>query len=245
MIKAIILTADSGLRLPNLAKTTLSSLLPIKGSPAIEYIVDRLQLLDEVDEIDIVVNSRFHSQFKDWSANYASSIPIKIIDNGTFNHKDSRGAVKDLYLSIDNGQQDKDILVVGADNIFSFDLNEFIDFAKSQYPHNLIGVYDLNGKLKPKKFGVVKVDAGNNVIDFWEKPDSLNGSRLISTCLYFFPKEKLHLIKKYIEEESGSHYPGDYIKWLTQRERVKAYKFEGLWFDISDIDSYTEAVFTF
>jgi glucose-1-phosphate thymidylyltransferase len=40
--------------------------------------------------------------------------------------------------------------------------------------------------------------------------------------------------------------PGYYISWLVKSDKVYGYTFnEGSWLDIGDIDSYTEAVFTF
>jgi glucose-1-phosphate thymidylyltransferase len=245
MIQAIILAADYGVRLDSSSGFRVSSLLPIKGTPVIEYIANRLQAIEGLGAITIVANSRSFSQFQEWKDNYTSQVPITIIDNRTSNHKDSRGAIKDLFLAIETSGTASDALVIGADNLFSFSLDEFINFARSVYPSNVIGVYNLNGRLRPRRFGIVKLDNERKVIDFWEKPASLNGSRLVSTCLYFFPKEKLSLLKKYTEQEKTQLSCGHYIRWLSQTDSVKAYEFEGLWFDVGDSDSYADAVFEF
>ncbi|MCK4810138.1 MAG: nucleotidyltransferase family protein [Candidatus Omnitrophica bacterium] len=244
-MKAIILAAGYGTRLYPLTKERAKPLLPIRGKPIIEFIVNKVQLIEEVEEIFIVSNNRFFKQFQQWLDNFNSETPIKLINDGSLNHKDKLGAVKDLAFVCEKENIDDDLLVLGGDNLFSFSLDEFVDFTKKLRPNNVIGVYNLNGKLKANKFGIVKMDNTSKVIEFFEKPNQLNGSQLISTCLYFFPKEKVSLIKEYFQADNDLDKIGSYLEWLSQRDSVYGYTFQGDWFDIGDLDSYTEAVFTF
>jgi len=245
-MKVVILAADYQTRFCPLTKGTARPLLPIRGRPAIEYIVNKAQLLEDADEIFIVTNGRFFRKIRTWLDNFANSIPIKLINDGSVNHKDRLGAIKDIAYVCDKEKIAGDLLVIGADNIFSSPLDEFVDFAKLSRPHNVIGTYGLNGKLKPGRFGVVRLDENKKIIYFYEKPARLNGgSTAVSICLYFFPEEKIHLIKEYIKEVRDLTTVGNYIQWLTMRETVYGYPLEGLWLDISDTDSYAEAVFTF
>lgn len=244
-MKVVILAADYQTRFCPLTKGTARPLLPIRGRPVIEYIVNKAQLLEDADEIFIVTNGHFFRKIKNWLDNFASSLPIKLINDGSVNHKDRLGAIKDIAYVCDKENIADDLLVIGSDNIFSSPLDEFVDFAKLSRPHNVIGTYGLNGKLKPGKFGVVKMDENKKIIYFYEKPARLNGSTAVSMCLYFFPKERTHLIKEYIKEAKDFTGAGNYIQWLTARDTVYGYPFGGLWLDIGDADSYTEAVFTF
>ena len=279
-MKSIILCAGYGTRLYPLTKEAPKALLPIRGKPILEYICDKVQLLDGISEILIVVNARFFNQFKDWLDNYPVSIPIRIINDGSNNHKDRLGAVRDLAFVCNKENITDDILVIGGDNLFDFELSDFIKHSLNISPNPVIGVYNLDGKSKAKKYGVVQTDINGRVIDFYEKPSKLNGSRLVSLCLYYLPKETLPLINKYINDTLDStsctlhntHDPvklrngagarrttqyalrttryeldsiGNFIKWLAKNSNVYGYTFNGNWFDIGDIDSYTEAVCSF
>ena len=244
-MKCVILSAGFGTLACPITKDTTKSLLPVRGKPVIAHIIDKVQAAEGVDEIFVVSNQRFFTGFKQWLDNFPITVPVKIINNGTFNCKNSLGAVKSLAFAIDSCGLDDDLLVIGGANLFSFGLGEFIQSSLKMRPNPTIGVYNLNGKTKPKKFGVVILNGENRVIDFYEKPPQLNGSRLISLCLYSLPKETLHLIKEYLSIYGSNGSIGNYIKWLVKQRQVQSFNFEGDWFDVSDTDSYAEAVCLF
>jgi len=231
--------------LPFSPKGSASALLPVKGKPIIEYIVNKLRLVRGVSEIVVVSSGRFYKQFQQWADNCLLACALTVVSSEPKNAKACPGAVSDLVYVLTKQHIDDDILVVGGDNLFSFMLDDFVDFARSRYPQNVIGVYSLNGKLKPKKYGLLKLDEAGRVVDFSEKPASLNGLRLASVCIYFFPKEKLARLYEYQDQMPKAPTIGSYVEWLSRREYVSGYEFEGLWFDIADEDSYTDAVCTF
>lgn len=243
-MKAIILCAGNTARLSFSPKGTASALLPIKGKPIIEYIVNKLQDIKELNEIIVVSSSRFYKQFQMWADKYVLRQPLTVV-NIEREKTACAGAIVDLVDVLKQQGINDDILVVGGDNLFSFMLDGFIDFAYRCYPQNVIGAYYLNGNLKPKKYGLMKLNETGAVIDFCEKPLVLNGLRLASICIYFFPREKLYRLYEYKNQAPKSHTIGSYIEWLTRKEQVSGYEFEGLWFDIADEDSYAEAVCTF
>lgn len=244
-MKAIILAAGYNTSLNTLQKDLSTALLPIRGRPAIEFLLEKIQLVESIDEIFIVVNQRFFSQFQTWLDDYIHYLPIRLIDNGSRNQKDSLGAARDLALVIEKEHIDDDAIIAGADNIFSFSLSEFIQHAFHKKPSPLIAIHDGNGKIKTKQYGIVKVDESQRVVDFYEKPPRRNGSSLISVCLYFLPKEKLPSIKQYLSVNTNGCALGDYIKWLAQNDSVFTFDGKGEWFDIGDEDSYAEAIFSF
>lgn len=244
-MKAIILAAGYGTRLYPLTKDMAKPLLPIRGRPIVEYIVNKVQSIDGIDEIFIVANDKFYKQFKEWADTYASLIPVTIINDGSKNENDKLGAIRDLSLVYDRQKIDDDVIVLGGDNVFDFCLSEFVEIARNLRTSNTIGVYNLDGKYKPGKFGVVKIAEDRRIIDFLEKPQGANGSRLVSMCLYYFPKEKISLIKEYEKQGLDLDKIGSFIQWLAKKDSVHGHVFEGTWLDIGDIDAYTEAVYTF
>ena len=245
-MKTLILSAGYGRKLYPITNHKPKSLLTIRSKPIIEYIIAKIEKLKEVDEILIITNHRYLKEFQYWLQKYPTVLPIRLIDNGGVNEHDKRGAVGDIAFAIKQAKIEDDLLVIGGDNLFSFSLNKFIESVRNSHACNFVGTFNLNGKLQTHKFGIVKLNQQGRIIDFQEKPASHNGSSLVAMCLYFFPAEKLPLIDEYLNQQNNPDESGNYISWLSQRDSVYGYTFnEGNWFDISDIDAYTEAVFTF
>lgn len=87
----------------------------------------------------------------------------------------------------------------------------------------------------------MKLGKGGRVIDFQEKPKHPD-STLAAMCLYYFPKDKMGLVKKYLKyKNKNSDASGSYIDWLRQRGPVYGFKFSGRWYDIGDMKFYNEA----
>lgn len=244
-MKAIILAAGYPSRCYPIVKDRPKPLLTIRKKPIIEYIIAKLESLEQIDQIFIVTNRRFLSQFQGWLDDFPSLKPIKLISDDSLNGNDSPGAIRDIDIVIKKEQLAEDVLVVAGDNLFSFSLRGFIEFARKKKPQSSIGIYNLNGKFDSGKFGVVKLNEDEEIIDFQEKP-SRPASSLVATCLYFFPGEKLRLISDYLSHNPQDDAAGDYISWLVKSDKVYGYAFnEGNWLDVGDTDAYTEAVFTF
>ena len=65
-MKALILAAGYATRLYPITKHIPKPLLPIVGKPMLEYILDKILLIDDVDEIFIITNKKFYPHFKIW-----------------------------------------------------------------------------------------------------------------------------------------------------------------------------------
>ena len=174
-MKTLILSAGYGRSLYPITNHKPKSLLTIRGKPIIEYIIANIEHIKEIDEILIITNHRYIKQFQQWLDNYPTGLQIRLVDDGTINEQDKLGAIGDIAFAIKEAEIKDDLLVIGGDNMFSFDLNEFVEFARNSRPCSLVGTFNLNGKLKPDKFGVVKLDAQSRVVDFQEKPASHRG----------------------------------------------------------------------
>ncbi len=66
-MKALILAAGYATRLYPLTKDKAKALLPIGKKLMIDYLMDNLATIKEIDKAYIVTNSRFAGQFKEWS----------------------------------------------------------------------------------------------------------------------------------------------------------------------------------
>ena len=75
---------------------------------------------------------------------------------------------------------------------------------------------------------------------FLEKPKD-PPTTLASMGVYYFPKDTLVHIDRFLEANRNSDAPGYYVSWLSKKINVYAYVFSGAWFDIGDLNSYREA----
>ena len=233
-MKALILAAGYATRLYPLTKLYPKPLLLVKGKPIIDYIIDKLELISEVNEIYIVTNSKFISNFREWKKSIKLDKKITLVDDLTKNNQDRLGAIGDINFVIKKKKIKEDLLVVGGDNLFSGTLRGFLDFSKKNNPAVSIGLYRLKQKKDACNYGVVKLDNHKKIINFQEKPEKPD-SNIVAMCLYYMPRNYLKLVKEYIQSKNKKvDATGSYIAWLKEKRNVYGYVFSGRWFDIGD-----------
>jgi len=244
-MKVLLLAAGYATRLYPLTLNRPKPLLPVAGRPVIEFILDIIEPLKEVDEVYIVTNQKFCKNFEEWALGLSGSKKIIIVNDRTLINEDRLGATGDMKFVIENKGLQDDLLVLAGDNIFRTNLRGFIDFSSLKRPSISMGLYDVKDIGLAKKYGICSLDKDKRIIEFKEKPTNPN-STLAAKCLYFFPKEKLGTIKEYLDTDNAKDAPGYFLEWLSKREAVFGYVFEGeKWFDIGDKESYEEADRTF
>ena len=234
-----ILAAGYGTRLYPLTKRIAKPLISVNNKPMINYLVDKIKILSDrfpVDEVRIVVNNKFYKSFLSWKKKY--KIKAKILNDGSDSPEDRLGAIKDMRFAI--GKVKADWLVLGGDNLFQDDLKGFIKFAKENKSYPSIGLYDVKSKKMARRFGVVMLNKEKRISKFQEKPKKPL-STLAASCVYFFPKQSLHLFDSFISNNGNVDASGKYIAWLSKESKVFGYTLAGKWIDIGHFDSLKEA----
>lgn len=240
-MKALILAAGYATRLYPLTKEYPKPLLLVNRRPIIDYIVDKLNKISDIDEIIVVTNSKFISRFRKWAKGIDITKPITLIDDLTKKFGDRRGAIGDMNFVIDKENINDDLLVIGGDNLFDSGLNNFLRFAKHVYARPVIGVYDVRDRSAAKKYGLVKINSKKEIVNFQEKPKTPK-STLAAMCVYYFPRQTLGFIKEYLSSRHDKHdATGFYIDWLSRKLKVYAFRFNGRWYDIGDHHFYRQA----
>lgn len=226
-------------RMLPLTENQSKALLPIAGKPIIEYIVRDLEKIDEIKKIYISTNNRFEPDFKKWLENFSCKKEIKLVVEPTLSEGEKLGAVGGWGFLIENEKIDDDLLSISGDNLTEFSLQEFIDFFQKK-KSSVFGVFDVKNLKQAKKFGIVELDKDNKIIGFEEKPEKPK-STLASTGIYFFKKDDVKLITKYLEEGNSPDKPGDFIIWLYKKTSVYGFSNIKTWFDIGSFESYKMA----
>jgi glucose-1-phosphate thymidylyltransferase len=239
-MKAIILAAGYATRLWPLTLDKPKPLLPVGKKPIIEHIIDRLSKVHGLTQIHIVSNTKFVDAFKQWKKNYQCKKEVFITDDGMKALDERRGSIGDTIFTIEKRKIRTDIIVVAGDNMFNFDLNHFMKKAVLNSQSASIGLFDIKDKKLAKEYGIVALNKDNTIASFEEKP-SKPKSTLAAMCFYYFPKDKIRMLKKYKSEGNPLDLAGSFIKWLSQKESVYGYVFKGKWLDIGDKKSLKQA----
>ncbi len=239
-MKALILAAGYATRLYPITKEYPKPLLKVGERPIIDYIIDKLDAIAWIDEIFVVTNSKFYLEFRKWKEHLNPGKRVVVVDDLTKSHADRRGAIGDIDFVIKKKNIREDLLVIGGDNLFEGGLADFLACARSHKTHPVIGVYDIKDKALSNKYGVIKMNGRNRIIDFQEKP-GIPKSTLVAMCLYYFPRNCLTLIKEYLNTKDKHDATGFYIDWLRKAIPVYGFVFDGCWYDIGDHKFYQEA----
>jgi glucose-1-phosphate thymidylyltransferase len=236
-MKAVLLAAGYGTRLRPLTDDRPKHLLPVGGRPMLDWILDWVSELEDVDGVHLVTNSRFAPNFGHWAA----SNGVVVHDDGTTSNEDRMGAVGDLRLVIESaGLEDDELLVVG-DDMLELSLPRFVAWwrAKNQ-PASAVPLHDVGDLELATHYGIVATDEDDRIVHFIEKPSD-PPSTLAATVAYLLPPEHVRLVEAYLAAGHGPDNAGSFLGWLAGRERVFGYEFDGSWYDIGNHAQLLEA----
>jgi len=238
-MKAVILAGGYAKRMWPLTKNRPKHLLPVAGRPMLDYVIASLESVPTLDEIFISTNMRFQDRFRKYVDSVHTEKRICLFVEDTRSEEEKLGSVGALgYLIRENNFNDE-MLVIGGDNIFSFEMTDFIEYFHMKKA-NTIALYDLGSKEKARLYGVVHIDDECRIVDFQEKPSDPQ-STLVSTACYAFTRKGVRNVLSYLEEGNDPDKIGHFIEWLYRHDDVYGYVFTGVWFDIGSIESYKAA----
>ncbi|MBR4533351.1 MAG: nucleotidyltransferase family protein [Bacteroidaceae bacterium] len=240
-MKCLILAAGYATRLYPLTENFPKPLLTVGDKTILDWLIDDLNESQLIDEYIVVTNHRFSSIFEDWAEKRAADLhgSIHIVDDGTCTNETRLGAVRDIELGIRTRNVDDDLLVMAGDNLLSFSLKGFIDYAREKGTSCIMRYYEPDEN-RLHKCGVVEIDADGLVLSMEEKPAQPK-SHWCCPPFYCYRKEDLKLVPKGIDEGCGTDAPGSFVAWLSTKTPVHAWEMPGERFDIGSLDTYEEA----
>jgi glucose-1-phosphate thymidylyltransferase len=241
-MKAIVLAGGFAKRMWPLTKEKPKHLLDIAGRPMLEYVLDSVLSVPGLERVYISTNAKFQDHFEKFLGGYIgcpAHIELELVIEDTFSEGEKLGSVGALGYLIKNKNINEDLIVIGGDNLFDFNIEDVMDLytAKSG---NVMVVYDVKSNDLAKLYGIVTLDDSGKIVKFIEKPPEPE-STLASTACYFFTPEGVKMITQYIEEGNKTDALGFFIEWLVSRTDVYGYVHKGSWFDIGSLESYDEA----
>jgi len=241
-MNALILAAGYATRLYPLTLNRAKPLLVVGGKPIIEWLVDNLAGIPDLEKIYIVTNDKFAADFEAWSRMYQKRHPefkFHIVSDGSKSDDDKLGAIGDInFVVAHENLSQSGLLVAAGDNLFTTPLADFVEHARKT--EVTVAVYDVGDIEAVKKYGNVAVDPEGIITRFEEKPKTPEGT-LAAIALYYYSPAVLALLKTYLAAGNNADQPGRFVQWLYTRKPVKTFQIKGQWLDIGSKETLENA----
>ncbi len=238
-MKCILLCAGYARRLLPLTKHVPKALLEIEEDrPLLNYIIDKVNEVDEIDHIYLVTNEHYVDAFTTWASTLQNSKPISVLNDHTTSYQDRMGAIGDIGYVLNRANITDDIIVIASDNLFTYDLRDVLAYYKEKQAP-IVCAKEIDDVEVLKNLGVAGLDDQDQIIDLVEKP-STPASNIGLYATYIYPKHLLNRIRLYLEEGNNPDAPGYLVEYLYKRMPVYAYRFHEDCFDVGNLKTLEE-----
>jgi len=221
-MEAIILAGGKGSRLQKQVSDVPKPLAPINNQAFLDYILKYLKAYDfkkiilSVGYKHELIMQHYGNNFLGMEIDYA--IESKALGTG--------GGIK---LSIQKASN-KNVFVLNGDSFFDIDLNQFKSLHKN---HKSVFSIALRKNHQIDRFGAVKTDKNNQIIEFAEK-GKYKGVGLINTGIYLINKD--NFLKFDLAEKFSLEY--DFLEKNVNKKQFYGFRFDGYFIDIGVPLSY-------
>ena len=241
---AILLCAGFATRMVPLTADFPKPLLPVAERPVLDYLVDQIAGLPDIEGIHLVTNARFAAQFDRWRQsrlNQPDSRHLKIVihNDGASTAENRLGACADLQLVFQRLSPTGPVLVSAGDNIYLFGIQKFWERFLSGKCHRIIALAEDNQE-NLKRSGVPVFGDNNRVMRLLEKQDCPPSGRLCPPLYFLRPSARI-VLDEFLESRGPVDAPGYFIDYLCQKEPVTAFRLDARRLDIGSPETYLEA----
>lgn len=230
--KAVILAGGKGTRLYPVTKEIPKPLLPVRGKPIVNYLVDLFYAYG-IKEVAMLVSGDFREEFEWWKKRHypltGSKCGSRIV---FFEEKEPLGTFGGLHF-LKDWIGDKEFFLTNGDELKQIDLGQMAEFHKKRQP---IGTIALAKVPNPQDYGVVVCNS-DKVLEFLEKPAN-PPSNYINSGLYLLSPE----IFQYHEGPKFTMIEKDIFPRLAKEQKLLAFKFRGRWMDCGTWERYEKAL---
>jgi NDP-sugar pyrophosphorylase family protein len=226
--QALILAAGQGIKMRPFTYEIPKPMMPVKGQPILEHIVEQLRDSD-IRDITIVIGylgEQIRSHFGDGSK---FGVKIRYIEEDV-----PTGTAGPLRIA-QNVLAEKSFLMLYGDVLADINIRQFIDF---HLQYGQLATLALTSVPDPSAYGVVRMN-GHRIVDLVEKPKkNSTTSRLVAAGIQILTPA----VYQYIPHKTFSMLEEDVFPALAKEGKLVGYLFEGKWFDVGTPDVYARAL---
>lgn len=224
--QAIILAGGKGTRLRPLTYEIPKVMIPLKGKPFLEHLIE---MLKSYDITDIIISVGYlKDQIKEYFGDGKKfGVRIRYLEEAT-----ALGTAGCLKLAKERGMIKSTFVMMNGDEYKEVDIDDMISFHKKQCVLATIGLKTTD---TPQNYGVA-VMQGSRITRFVEKPKEFV-SNLFSAGIYVLEPEIINLIP-----EGFSMVEYDLFPLLASENNLAGYPFKGRWYDLGTFERYEQAI---
>ena len=230
---SIILAAGRGTRIRPLSYYIPKILLPVKGKPVLDYILQNLSLLN-IGTHYIVASE------------HLETIETYLENIGMDNVKVIRGlgweTGGDLSLALEQIETTEDVAVMNGDIITDVDMSLLYNYHLKMGKLASIAILSLNDKNEAKRFGRIELRDDLSIASFDEK--SLNDNKspaLVNTGFYIFDHKLIERREDYLIPKKFKLEKTLFPRLANERQLSGKVMDIGYWWDVGTIESYIKA----
>ena len=239
-LRAFILAGGLGQRMGTLCQARPKPVLPFACSFSIIDFTLSNCVHSGISDVAVLVDHQRQAMsdyVSEWSRIHSHGFNIEVLPpaNGSYS-----GTADAIYQNIGSLLVDppKTTLILAGDHVYRMNYGNMLAFHERVGADVTIGVVSVPLK-QAHRFGIVKVDDSERIIDFVEKPQKPT-SNLASMGIYLFNTQFLidHLLKDSGNHNSNHDFGRTVIPAIVKGHRVFAYRFREYWQDIGTIEAY-------
>lgn len=224
--KAVILAGGKGTRMRPLTYEIPKPMIPVKGKPLLQHIID---LLRKHEIRNAILSTGYMSdKIKEYFGN-GSKFGVNLDYSEEKEAMGTAGA-----LSLIKEKLNETFLMFNGDVLSDIDLEDLIRFHEENGGVATIALTPVDD---PSRFGVAKMK-GDKILEFVEKPaKGKEPSKLINAGVYVLEPDILKLIPR-----GRSMIETDVFPKLAKKGKLFGYHFDGQWFDTGTVEAYEEVI---
>lgn len=231
-MKAIIMAGGYATRLWPITRKRSKVFLPIGKQSILNFVYEKVKKFDI--PIIISTNEFFKYDFEKW----ANGKDVELMIEKTTKEEEKLGAIRALAQLCE--ELDDDILLMAGDNLFTFELDQFLEYYNN-VKKPVTALYDVKDIELAKRYGIAEID-GNRIVKFHEKPQN-PPSTLAGIGFYILTKESQKILFDYVENNEKLDNLGDFISYLATKTELHGFPYtDGFWHDVGSPDSYIESM---
>jgi len=224
-MQAVILAGGLGTRLQPYTFFIPKPMLPLGNKPLLEYLVEWVKQLKNIDEVIICV-SYLHRTIEDYFED-GGRFGIKI----SYARSERPLATAGQLKTAEKMLKDRFLCLYG-DSIYDFDLAKMVQEHEESKAFLSMALMKYKTKLK---YGFIDTDEQANIVTSWREKPEVEG--LINIGCYIMEKEFLDMIP-----QSSTIGMDKIVKdIISQKKIVKAFTVDSGFIDIGDKRSYLDA----
>ena len=265
-VLAIILGGGAGTRLYPLTKFRAKPAVSLAGkyrlidipvSNCINSEIHKIYILTQFNSASLNRHIARTYQFSQFTEGFVEVLAAQQTPDSPSWFQGTADAVR-KYLWMVEAWDVEDVLILSGDHLYRMDYSLFVERHRSTGADITLSVIPIGYK-QASSFGLMKIDAGGRVVDFYEKPkgDALETMKVDTTTLGLTPEQAkaspfiasmgIYVFRKQVlvdllrKNLSQTDFGKEIIPSSARDYNVQAYLFDGYWEDIGTIEAFYEA----